>query len=73
MIAVLARKNPVLVPLSAFLIAYIRTGASLVATKTQIPPEFVSIIQGIIIVLVAAEISCPAGRRNSSSARRRRV
>lgn len=56
MIAVLARKNPVLVPLSAFLIAYIRTGASLVATKTQIPPEFVSIIQGIIIVLVAAEM-----------------
>lgn len=56
MIAVLARKNPILVPLSAFLIAYIRNGADLVATKTQIPPEFVSIIQGIIIVLVAAEM-----------------
>lgn len=56
MIAVLARKNPALVPLSAFLIAYIRTGANIVATKTSIPPEFVSIVQGIIIVLVAAEM-----------------
>ena len=56
MIAVLARKNPALVPLSAFLIAYIRTGADIVARTTDIPPEFVSIIQGIIIVLVAAEM-----------------
>ena len=56
MIAVLARKNPALVPLSAFLIAYIRTGADIVSRTTDIPPEFVSIIQGIIIVLVAAEM-----------------
>ena len=56
MIAVLARKNPAFVPLSAFLIAYIRTGADIVSRTTDIPPEFVSIIQGIIIVLVAAEM-----------------
>ena len=43
-------------PLSAFLIAYIRTGADIVSRTTDIPPEFVSIIQGIIIVLVAAEM-----------------
>ena len=34
----------------------IRTGADIVSRTTDIPPEFVSIIQGIIIVLVAAEM-----------------
>ena len=63
MIAVLARKNPAFVPLSAFLIAYIRTGADIVSRTTDIPPEFVSIIQGIIIVLVAAQMFLSGFRR----------
>lgn len=56
MVAVLARKNPALVPVGAFLIAYIRIGADIVTRTTNIPAEFVSIVQGIIIVLVAAEM-----------------
>lgn len=56
MVAVLARTNPALVPIGAFLLAYIRTGADIVTRTTDIPPEFVSIVQGIIILLVAAEM-----------------
>lgn len=56
MVAVLAKKNPALVPVGAFLIAYIRTGADIVTRTTDVPAEFVSIVQGIIIVLVAAEM-----------------
>lgn len=56
MVAVLAKTNPALVPVGAFLIAYIRIGADIVTRTTPIPAEFVSIVQGIIIVLVAAEM-----------------
>ena len=53
----------IIIALSAFLIAYIRTGADIVSRTTDIPPEFVSIIQGIIIVLVAAQMFLSGFRR----------
>ncbi|MDR2741536.1 MAG: ABC transporter permease [Treponema sp.] len=56
MVAVLAYKNPALVPVGALLLAYIRIGADIVNRSTDISPEFVSIIQGIIILLIAAEM-----------------
>ncbi|GHT80280.1 hypothetical protein FACS1894130_11280 [Spirochaetia bacterium] len=56
MVAVLAYKNPALVPIGALLLAYIRVGADIVNRSTDISPEFVSIIQGIIILLIAAEM-----------------
>jgi len=55
-VAVLAKRNPAFVPITAFLLAYIRTGADIVNRTTDIPAEFVTIIQGIIILLVAAEL-----------------
>lgn len=55
MVAVLARKNPMLVPVAALLLAYIRIGADVVNSKGDIPIEFITVIQGIIILLVAAE------------------
>lgn len=55
LVAVLAKKNPALVPIAALFLAYIRIGADVVNTTGDIPTEFVSIIQGIIILLVAAE------------------
>ena len=54
-VAVLSKKNPVFVPLGAFLLAYMRTGASILNYTTEIPIEFVDIMQAIIILLVAAE------------------
>lgn len=64
MVAVLAKKNPVLVPVGAFLIAYIRIGADIVTRTTDIPAEFVTIVQGIIIVLVAAEMFLSNYKKN---------
>lgn len=55
MVAVLARKNPMLVPVAAMLLAYIRIGADVVNSKGDIPVEFITVIQGIVILMVAAE------------------
>ena len=55
LVAVLAKKNPLFVPLGAFLLAYMRTGAAILNYSTKIPIEFVDIMQAIIILLVAAE------------------
>ena len=55
MVAVLARKNPLLVPVAALLLAYIRIGADVVNSKGDIPIEFITIIQGIVILMVAAD------------------
>ena len=55
MVAVLARRNPILVPVAALLLAYIRLGADVVNSRGDIPIEFITVIQGIVILLVAAE------------------
>lgn len=56
LVAVLAKRNPAFVPITALLLAYIRIGADIVSRTTDIPAEFVNIVQGIIILLVAAEL-----------------
>ena len=56
MIAVLVRNRPELVPLVALLFAYLQIGANLVGTTTDVPSEFVMVIQSIIILLVAATL-----------------
>lgn len=55
LIAVIAKNQPLLVIPSAFFLAYIRAGSDIVGTVTDIPVEFISVVQGIIIILVAAE------------------
>jgi general nucleoside transport system permease protein len=54
-VAILARNNPLYVPVAAFFLAYLRIGADIMSRKTDVPNEFVAIIQGVIIILVAAE------------------
>ena len=49
-ICTLAKKNPLYTPL-----AYLRTGASIMARRTDVTLEIVQITQGIIILLVVAE------------------
>ena len=53
--AVLARKNPIFVPLGALLLAYMHTGASILNYTTEIPIEFVQIMQALLILLIAAQ------------------
>lgn len=54
-IATLARNNPGYVPLAAFFLAYIRTGADILNRTTDIPAEIVSVLQAVIIVLIASQ------------------
>ena len=54
-VAVIARKNPIFIPLAAFVLAYIRTSAVVLNLSSNIPVEFVNIMQAVIIFFVAAE------------------
>lgn len=54
-VAVLAKKKPQYILLTAFLMAYIRQGAQVVSSSTDIPAEFITLVQGVIIMMVAAE------------------
>lgn len=55
-IAILAKNNPIFVPLSAFFLAYLRIGADIMARRTDVAPEVVSIVQAMIILLIAAKM-----------------
>ncbi len=54
-VAILARNNPFLVPFTALFIAYLRTGANVMARTTGIAPEIVIVLQAIMIFLITAE------------------
>lgn len=54
-VAILARNNPLAVPFAALFLAYMRTGASIMARMTDVSAEMVAIIQGVIILLVTAQ------------------
>lgn len=54
-VAIMARNNPLLVPVFAVFLAYLRIGADIMARFSDIPSEVVAIIQGIMIMLVTAE------------------
>jgi ABC-type uncharacterized transport system permease subunit len=54
-VAALARNNPAGVPLAAFFLAYIRVGADILNRTTSIPAEIISLVQAIIIILIAAQ------------------
>lgn len=54
-ICTLAKKNPLYTPLAAFFLAYLRTGASIMARYSDVSLEIVQIIQGIIILFIVAQ------------------
>jgi simple sugar transport system permease protein len=54
-IAILAKNNPVLVPIAAFFIAYLNKGCQLMATYCDVPSEMIDIIQAVIFLFFAAE------------------
>jgi ABC-type uncharacterized transport system permease subunit len=53
-VAILARQNPLFVPLGAIFLAYLRVGADIMARTSDVSSEVVSIIQAIMIMLIAA-------------------
>lgn len=54
-VAVIAQKKPVYVPLAALVLAYIRTSAVVLNLSSNIPVEFVNMMQAILIFFIAAE------------------
>lgn len=54
-VAILARNNPAYVPAAAFFLAYLRIGADIMSRATDVPNEFVAVIQGVMVILVTAE------------------
>lgn len=53
--AVMAKKKPIFVPFTAFVMAYIRCAAAVLNANTNIPVELVTMLQAVIVLFVAAE------------------
>ena len=53
-VALLAKDNPLFVPLSACFIAYVNTGANIMAMNSDVSSEMADIIQAVIMLLIAA-------------------
>lgn len=56
LVAVIAKAKPLFVVPSALFLAYIRIGSDIVGRTTDIPLEFVSVVQALVIMLVAADL-----------------
>ncbi|MEG1894831.1 MAG: ABC transporter permease [Oscillospiraceae bacterium] len=56
MVGILAKNNPLYVPLAAFFLAYLRIGADAMNRFSDVPVEFINIVQAIVIMLIAAQM-----------------
>ena len=56
LVAILVRYNPKFIPIAALFLAYVRIGADIMSRMTDVPIEIISVIQAVIILLVAAEM-----------------
>ncbi len=54
-VALLARNDPLVVPFTGLLYAYLRTGAQVMERDSNISAEIVRIIQAVVILLITAE------------------
>ncbi len=54
-VALLARNNPLMVPIAALFIGYLNVGANIMARNSDVSSDVVVIIQGVIILMIAAE------------------
>ena len=54
-IAILAKNNPLYVPIAAFFMAYLERGCELMRTFAGVPSEMLDIIQAVIFLFFAAE------------------
>ncbi|MGI6608485.1 MAG: ABC transporter permease [Erysipelotrichaceae bacterium] len=55
LIAIIAKNNPLLVPVVAFILSYIRTGGDLVNRMSDVPVELVSVIQALVVIFISAK------------------
>lgn len=59
LIAIVARSRPLAVPFVALAYGYLRQGAQLMGIRTDVPTEMISVVQAIIILLVASSFTLP--------------
>lgn len=59
LVAIVARARPLAVPFVALVYGYLRQGAQLMNTRTDVPSEVIGIVTAIIILLVASSFSLP--------------
>jgi general nucleoside transport system permease protein len=59
LVAIVARARPLAVPFVALVYGYLRQGAQLMNTRTDVPSEVIGIVTAIIILLVASSFSVP--------------
>lgn len=55
-VALLGRANPVGIMFSALLLGAMRAGAPLMQIKAHVPVEIIDVIQGVILIFLAAEV-----------------
>lgn len=55
LVAILAKNNPVFVPIGAIFLAYLRVGADVMSRSSDVPSEVIIVIQAIMIMLIAAQ------------------
>lgn len=54
-VCLLARRNPLLVPISACFMAYLNVGAEIMSRNSDVSIEMVLIIQAVMMLLVASD------------------
>lgn len=62
LIAIVARSRPLAVPVVALCYGYLRQGAQLMGIRTDVPTEMISVVQAVVILLVASSFTVP-GRK----------
>lgn len=55
LVAILAKNNPLFVPVGAIFLAYLRVGADVMSRSSDVPSEVIIVIQAIMIMLIAAQ------------------
>jgi simple sugar transport system permease protein len=55
-VALLAKNNPIAIILTALLFGALSAGAGLMQLEAKVPQDIISLIQAVIIFLVAAEV-----------------
>jgi len=62
-VAILARNNPLMVPITALAYGYLRAGANIMERSSDVSREMIAVIQALIILFVTAERILPTVQR----------
>jgi simple sugar transport system permease protein len=68
LVALLALNRPALVPLTALVYGYIRTGGDVIQITSNVPRDVVVILQGVVILVLAALLRRRAAAKRSIAA-----